>query len=78
MTLRSLLLTMRVMAPRMSKSDDEGSFLCPYFMLRDDSVDNPSCFLKSNSFPFCLLPSLFMKYYGAEGSNFERLVNELD
>ncbi|CBK25176.2 uncharacterized protein [Blastocystis hominis] len=45
---------------------------------RDISVDNSSCFSQANSFPFCLLPSLFMKYYGIEGSNFERFVNELD
>ena len=28
--------------------------------------------------PMCMLPSLFLKYYGVQGNSFESYLNELD
>ena len=56
----------------------EGSYIADKRLRMNGSYPEQNCSLQVSTLPVYLLPSLFMKYYGIQGSTFERYVNELD
>lgn len=65
-------------APTLQTNGYERRLFLYLIMNRNGSYPEQNCSLQVSTLPVYLLPSLFMKYYGIQGSTFERYVNELD